>query len=64
MEVLVNGEWQAVRATYADKPYTYTTKDAAEHAIRTFYPDQLREALLGGKEKVRIREVTDGSLPA
>lgn len=58
MEVLVKGEWRAVRPTGGD-PYKYETKEEAEDMLRMCYPDQVREIRLGGDPEVRVREVNN-----
>lgn len=53
--------WYAVHGGNGE-PYSYPTARRAGHMLRVCYPEQLRDARLGGDPEVRITEVfTDES---
>uniref|UniRef100_A0A6H1ZV49 Uncharacterized protein n=1 Tax=viral metagenome TaxID=1070528 RepID=A0A6H1ZV49_9ZZZZ len=54
MQVLVDGEWRSVKPGGSSEPYRYPDKESAARMLRICYPDQLREARLGGEPTVRL----------
>jgi hypothetical protein len=59
MQVKVGDEWRSVRPTGSEDPYRYPDKESAAKMLRICYPDQLREARLGGDPVVRLKEVEE-----
>lgn len=42
------GEWRPAIVTGSVEPYSWTTREEAERAMRTFWPDQARLGESGG----------------
>ena len=58
MEIKVNGQWIAVKASHATEPYIYATQAEAQHMLEMCYPDQCREDRLDSTHKrCRVREL-------
>ena len=57
MEIKINGNWVAIKASHTTVPYMYDTKIEAEQMLRTCYPDQMVEQRLSGEEFGRVREL-------
>jgi hypothetical protein len=54
IKMRVNGE--DVHPSRSRIPYLYATRERAEKALNTFYPDQCREQRLGGEVTVDVAE--------
>lgn len=55
-QVKINGQWLWV-CTSSGSRYEYETEDKAQQRMEMCYPDQIREARLGGEQKVRVKEI-------
>ena len=55
-----DGKWASVRPS-GGKPYEYDTRAEAERMADICYPDQRREARLGGETTVRVIPKDDDS---
>lgn len=49
------GEWEPMRPSGGER-YKYDTEGDANHMAEVCYPDQMREARLGGVQLVRVRQ--------
>lgn len=57
IQILIEDKWRWMHPTRGDR-YEYPLHMDAEIMLNICYPDQIREYKLGGKQTVRIMEIT------